>query len=240
MVRPPDPPAPGPKPAKLTTEEEKLGGVNAGFAAFLSGICAKGSPKRFNEPVREKLERDDDHRFTEKDLDRFFLSLSPVLMPSALAEDPGPKRIWLRFWDARTRSAAAFIRHYAEEMKRNHRRVLDADRDAAELVALERSIVRGLIREDRKHLRVFVGRQGVTQMDLTIALWTSHADGWYDLAHAKSPIAAVRLVLGGHADEVERTRSSGFRTETVPAVRHNASSGDAMKPYQALVATRRR
>src|SRR5688500_6267417 len=103
MVRPPPPPPPGARPAKLTTEEEKVAPVNAGFAAFLSGVTAKHTPQRFEEPIRERPPEKDDRVFTEAQLEAFFRSLDNVLMPAAYNADAGIRKVWTRFWAVRTR-----------------------------------------------------------------------------------------------------------------------------------------
>src|SRR5262245_34133857 len=112
----PVPWAPLPKPAKLSTTEEKLAGVNGGFAVFLGAVRGKQSPKRFVKPVREQARERSDRLFTEEHLDAFFKSLDEKLMPSAFADDPDVQRVWHRFWSARCESRAAFFWRYIDEM----------------------------------------------------------------------------------------------------------------------------
>lgn len=234
MVRTPPPPPPGIRPAKLTTEEEKVAPVNVGFTAFLSGVNAKNSPQRFEEPVRDRPPEKGDRVFTEAHLEAFFGSLDGVLMPAALASDAGMRRVWTRFWASRTRCFGWFLWRFAEETEKRSSRRLDPQRDREELQALERSLVRVMIARDRRHLRSFVGRRGVDLIDLTFALWVSHADQWFELATAPSPIAAARQISGSAQDAIERTRSNvdfggGDRHANTPR-----AAAQGVRPYQAL------
>jgi hypothetical protein len=239
--RPPPPPPPVPPRApRLTTVEELVAPINADFAALLASVHAKGAPHRFDEPVRERRERRDDHRFTEQELEDFLRSLDGQLFPSSFADDAGMRRIHRTFWEARTINFAVFLLRMVEETEARHKRRLDPVADKNELAGVERAIVRALFRADRARLRTFIGRKGVDVVDLTFALWTSHAEGWFALASGSSALNALDALLGGHREDgIER--SCGARSaakllggpETGKAAeRRPAASG--MKVYQAF------
>jgi hypothetical protein len=180
----PAPPAPGPKTERLTTKEEECGGVNASFAAHLQHVAPKGSPKRFEEHLRNEHGRSDGYELTEEDLDRFLRSLDHKLVPTSVGDDRVIRRHWRQFWSVRTTAWTSVL----ERIKSERKKKKDETRDYANI---ERAIVRSFLRIDRQHLRAFVGKKNVDVDELALALWRSHSESWSKLAAEPSVLVAI-------------------------------------------------
>jgi hypothetical protein len=226
----------GVRPASLISDETRVA-FDAHLASSLASVHNKNSPQRFEEPTRDRPRRRHEGVFTDEFLDAFFRSLDAVLMPAVFAKDAAVRRVWAHFWAARTRSAGAFLWRYIQEIAKQGGTSLDTTRDAAELLALERSLAHAMLVLDRRVLRRFVGSRGVDLVDLTLALWVSHSNHWFELATARSAIAAARGLLDSSAEDgIERNRSPHDHI----ALPRKTKTRGAIRPYQALLASTKR
>lgn len=190
------------------TTYQRVEATEAGFRAFLGSIHAKPSPRRFVEPHRDPPPKRDQRCFSEADLEAFFRSLSPQLIPAALAQGEPLHHAWQRFWSAKSDSRAVFYARYIESHGKHEAQELDL----SELVALDHALTKAMLALDRRGLRSFIGRRGVDLFDLCIALWTSHAQRWFELAEAPAVVVAARALLSAaDTDAVDHQRSVAER-----------------------------
>jgi hypothetical protein len=182
--------------------------------------------------------------FTEVALEMFFGSLDERLFPSALAGDEAAEDAWSEFWESRTTFWAAFIRRWIDETKAATGRTLDLVADQAELLELEREIVRKLRPGDKRALRVFIGKMEVGIDDLTDALWRSHADAWLGLSRAPSVRACVAGLGATVASDPrtalarEESQNSSAPTNKTPPERKAAPAPRDVAPPSIRIADR--
>lgn len=214
-----------PSPPRLETDEERTALFRKGHAKEIDQVHQKSALRRFVAPIHPQPSRREGQSFTEADLDRFLASLDRRLFPSALAGDEAAVAIGHEFWAAR--SAA-----WTEVCRR-----LGAERQADEstLTAVERAITKTLLVRDRTSLLNFVGLHGVEPLELALALWSSHAHGWFSLATDAVPLwprVTAWLAAHGSNDGIERgpSRFQRFSGERVQMSAPTGRSG--MRPYQ--------
>lgn len=190
------------------TTYQRVEATEAGFRAFLGNIHGKPSPRRFVEPRRDPPPKRDQRLFSEADLEAFFHSLNPQLVPASLAHDETLRRAWQHFWATKTDCRAVFYARYIEAHGKHESQELDL----SELVALDHALTKAMLALDHRSLRSFIGRRGVDVIDLCFALWSSHAQRWFELAEAPAVLLAVRALLSaGDTDAVDHQRSMAER-----------------------------
>jgi len=217
-----------PSQVRLETVEDATTAFKMGHATQLGQVHGKAALRRFVAPVQPQAGKRSGRAFTEADLDRFLASLDKKMFPAALASDKNAVAIGRELWAARS---AAW-----EEVKR--RLGGEKPTDDATLAAVERAIVRTLLIRDRACLLNFVGLLGVEPLELALALWSSHAHGWFALAtDAQSlwPRITAWLASQGSRDGVERGGSNFLRFSGGPASAGASPRAAGMRPYQALL-----